>query len=633
MATAPASHRPIEDYGIVGNCHSAALVSSRGSIDWLCLPRFDSPSLFARILDLERGGGWTIQPAGRFQAAHRYLDDTNVLETVFNTASGRVRLLDFMPVSVAQGGTAAAPYGLVRIVEGLDGDHEIESRCEPRPDYARAAPAFQLDGNTVVFNGFRLTGPAGWQIDDDGCTLRSRLTLHAGEQLAFTLHTDDERFAAAAHNPLGALDWTVEFWRTWVSKCTYEGPYREMVMRSALALKLCTYTPTGAIVAAPTTSLPEEIGGIRNWDYRFTWIRDASFTLYALLLAGFFEEDDPFFKWIVETVKVEGTGIRILYPISPDGRVEEQALEHLRGYRGSAPVRIGNGASHQVQLDVYGEVLDALHFAWKVGQFDPAEVWDRFRPLVDWVCENWQQPDSGIWEVRGGLRHFVYGKVMCWVALDRAIDMAAELGLDGDLERWRAERDRIRTAVFEQGWSEKLGAFKQSFEDEYLDASNLLLPVVGFIEGDDPRMQSTIDATLDRLVVDDLCYRYLDAPEGLSGGEATFVLCTFWLIDALILAGRDEEAQRLFERMLERATSLGLYAEEIDPTSGAHLGNFPQAFSHIGLINAAVSLAHIGRVGVVHADHMASADKCKAGVASASRTRSARRGTVEECDD
>jgi GH15 family glucan-1,4-alpha-glucosidase len=615
---------PIEDYGLIGNCHSAALISSRGSVDWLCLPRFDSPSLFAGILDTDKGGAWVIQPTSRFQAAHRYVDDTNVLETVFTSSTGRVRLLDFMPFSPpAADGTVTAPHTLVRIVEALDGEHEIECCCEPRPDYARAAPSFAVEDSTVTFNGFALTGPTSWQVDQVARRVTCRLTLHAGERHAFVLRLDKRGTLPVEQEPFVALDETLDYWRRWTAHCTYEGPYRAAVVRSALALKLCTYTPSGAIIAAPTTSLPEEIGGIRNWDYRFTWIRDASFTLYSLLLAGYLDEDDPFFAWIVDTVKLAGTGIHILYPISTDGQLEEETLAHLEGYRGSAPVRIGNGAANQVQLDVYGEVLDALHFAWKVGQFDPASVWDHFRPLIDWVAVNWEQPDSGIWEVRGGLRHFVYGKVMCWVALDRAIDMAQELGLRGDVELWRTVREQIRSAVFKHGWSEQLGAFKQSFEDEHLDASNLLLPVVGFIEGDDPRMIATIDATLDRLVVDDLCYRYLDAPEGLSGGEASFVLCTFWLIDALILAGRQEEARRIFERMLERATSLGLFAEEIDPTTGVHLGNFPQAFSHIGLINAAVSLAHAGTVGTLRPEVVEAVQDCKAGVAGARRTHSA----------
>ncbi|MDP9314402.1 MAG: glycoside hydrolase family 15 protein [Chloroflexota bacterium] len=630
---APAIYPPIEDYGLIGNCHSAALISSGGSLDWLCLPRFDSPSLFARVLDHHRGGGWSINPTGRFQAQHRYLDDTNVLETTFTTARGRVRLLDFMPVApTAAGGTTTAPYALVRIVEGVAGESEIDCICTPLPDYARRAPSFELRGNTVAFDGFSLNGPSPWQLDAATGTLTCRLSLQDGERAAFTLQVEEGAATAAVQDPFAALQATIDFWRQWAAMCTYDGPYRPMVVRSALALKLCIYTPTGAIVAAPTTSLPEEIGGVRNWDYRFSWIRDASFTLYALLLAGYVDEDDPFFAWIVRTVQLAGTGIHILYPISPDGTVEEQTLDHLEGYRGSAPVRIGNGAWNQIQLDVYGEVLDALHFAWKVGRFNPADVWAHFRPLVDWVVDNWQQPDSGIWEVRGGLRNFVYGKVMCWVALDRAIAMAEALGLPGDIERWRSERERIRETVLEHGWSDTLGAFKQSFEDDQLDASNLLLPVVGFIEGDDPRMLATIDATLEHLVVDDLCYRYLDAPEGLSGGEATFVLCTFWLIDALILAGREDEAQRLFERTLSRATSLGLYAEEIDPTTGAHLGNFPQAFSHIGLINAAVSLAHAGTVGVLDMDNIALADECTTGVSGARRTRRARAAVQERND-
>ncbi len=629
----PPSAPPIEDYGLIGNCHSAALVSSRGSVDWLCLPRFDSASIFARILDIAHGGSWAIQPVSRFQAAHRYIDDTNVLETMFTSGAGRVRLLDFMPFAPpAADGTVTAPYTLVRIVEAIDGVHELESCCEPRPNYACTEPAFGVEDSTVTFDRFALTGPTTWQVDQSAGRVICRVSLRAGERRAFILRVVERDTVAVEQDPYAALEETLDFWRQWTTQCTYDGPYRAAVIRSALTLKLCTYTPTGAIIAAPTTSLPEEIGGIRNWDYRFTWIRDASFTLYALLLAGFVDEDDPFFAWIVATVKLAGTGIHILYPISPDGTLEEETLAHLAGYRDSAPVRIGNGAWNQLQLDVYGEVLDALHFAWRVGEFDPASVWHHFQPLVDWVAGNWQQPDSGIWEVRGGLRNFTYGKVMCWVALDRAIDMAEALQLQGNIEHWRTVREQIRGAVFEHGWSERLGAFKQSFEDDYLDASNLLLPVVGFIEGDDPRMVATIDATLDRLVVDDLCYRYLDAPEGLAGGEASFVLCTFWLVDALILAGRAEEARRIFERMLERSTSLGLFAEEIDPTTGAHLGNFPQAFSHIGLINAAVSLAHAGTVGTLRPEAVAAVADCKAGVAGARRTRRAHEAvTTDDC--
>lgn len=599
---------PIEDYGIIGNCHTAALVSSRGSIDWLCLPRFDSPSVFARILDLERGGAWSIQPATPCESTHQYLDETNILETTFTCKEGRISLLDFMDItSDEQQQHLAAPGRLIRMVEGVEGTVEIVSTCTPRPDYARAVPQFVTSDTEVTFGSFIVTGPTEWHIDTTTNTLTCHITLHAGDRVAFTLFTQSD--AQLPHPaPADALASTIAFWRRWVNKCTYQGPYRDAVVRSALALQLMTYAPSGAIVAAPTTSLPEQIGGERNWDYRFTWIRDSSFTLYALLLAGYLDDERPFFDWIARTVKIEGTGIKILYPITPEGQFVEQTLDHLRGYRDSQPVRIGNGAEQQVQLDVYGEVLSALHFAWKVGKYDPTEIWEHIRPMLDWVADLWREPDSGIWEVRGGLRHFVYGKVMLWVALDCGIEMAQALDLAGDTARWRQERDLIRVDVFEKGWSEKLGAFKQSYEDETLDASNLLMSIVGFIDGTDPRMVSTIDATIKHLVDNGLCYRYRDAPEGVSGFETSFVLCTFWLLNALILAGRTAEACVWFEQMLARSSSLGLFAEEIDPESGAHLGNFPQAFSHIGVINVAVSLAHAGHTGTVQPQHVDAAN-------------------------
>ncbi len=601
------AYPPIEDYGLIGNCYTAALISSRGSLDWLCMPCFDSPSVFAGILDVERGGSWSIHPTAACRSEHRYLEYTNVLETIFTCDEGRIRLLDFMPVSQeAAGGTVYPPNAIIRIIEGLDGETEIESLCQPRPDYGRSFPTFEAQGARVTFDRYAVTGPAGWQGDETGGTVSCRLTVRQGERLAFILsHEGDDRYPSARiEDPYASLQETIGFWRAWsVGSCAYRGPYYDSVIRSALTLKLLNFAPTGAIVAAPTTSLPEEIGGERNWDYRYTGIRDASFTLYALLLAGYVVEDYAFFEWIVRTVEVEETGIKILYPISPEGQVTEKTLDHLEGYRGSQPVRIGNGAVDQVQLDVYGEVLDALYFACEAGGYDPARVWDNFRPLVEWIANNWNQPGNGIWEVRGGLRDFVYGKVLAWVALDRGIKLAEANGLPGNTDHWRRERDRMRADVFEKGWSERLGAFKQSYQDERLDAANLLLPIVGFIDGDDPRMISTLDATLDQLVVDGLCYRYLDAPEGLSGKEGAFILCTFWLINALILAGRGREAEELLERTLERATPLGLFAEEIEPTTGAHLGNFPQAFSHIGVINAAVSLAQVGQEGTVRPEH------------------------------
>ncbi|WP_445626747.1 glycoside hydrolase family 15 protein [Nostoc sp. DSM 114167] len=607
------SFLPIEDYGVIGNCHTAALVSSCGSIDWLCLPRFDSPSLFAQILDLERGGSWSIQPATAWESDHQYLNETNVLETIFTCESGRISLLDFMDITNnEQQQRLPAPGRLIRIVEVSEGTVEIISTCSPRPDYGYTIPDLLKFGNEVRFGSFTVTGPVEWHLDTTSNTFMCQIILHAGEQAVFTLLTEED---AQLPNlaPTDALASTIAFWRRWANKCTYQGAYRDVVVRSALTLQLMTYAPSGAIVAAPTTSLPEEIGGERNWDYRFTWIRDSSFTLYALLLAGYIDDEYQYFNWLAQTLKIEGTGIKILYPIASSGQVVEQTLDRLRGYRESQPVRIGNGASGQVQLDVYGEVLSALHFAWKIGKYDPTAIWEHICPLVDWAAEHWREPDSGIWEVRGGLRHFVYGKVMLWVALDCGIEMAEALELAGDTSRWRQERELIRNQVFEKGWSEKLGAFKQSYEDETLDASNLLMSSVGFIDGTDPRMVSTIDATIKHLVDNGLCYRYRDAPEGVSGKEASFVLCTFWLIDALILAQRTTEARVWFEQMLGRSSSLGLFAEEIDLETGAHLGNFPQAFSHIGVINVAVSLAHACNTGTVEPQHIDAANAARRG--------------------
>lgn len=596
QASAP-SYPPIADHGIIGNCQTAALITSRGSMDWLCWPRFDSPSIFARLLDLKKGGQWAIHPTEAFRSSHAYLHRTNVLATTFTTDGGRVRLVDAMNIAFQSDGNNRPHLGYVlRIVEGLDGEVDMTCACAPRPDYARAPVELRSEGGHLHMNDQMITGPVNWSIDHHEESAQCRFTMKAGERVAFVL---SEAEAGGVEDPFAALDAIITGWRDWSKACTYEGRYREQVLRSCLALKLLQDMRTGAIVAAPTTSLPEEIGGVRNWDYRFTWIRDASFTLYALLLAGFIEEDDAFFNWIVRTVKIEGTGIRVLYPIDRYTNTEETVLEHFEGYHGSAPVRIGNGAVDQVQLDVYGEVFDALAFACRVGTYQPAPVWDHFRPLADWVASNWDMTENGIWEVRGGRRHFVFGKVMCWVALDRAIDLAEDFDLPGDTAMWRRERDRIKEQVHERGWSEDLQAFKQSYEDERLDASNLLLSTVGFIDGKDPRMVSTINATLDRLVQNGLCYRYLDAPEGVPGKEASFVLCTFWLVDALILAGRADEATTLLDGILERATSLGLFAEEIDPMTHEHLGNFPQAFSHIGVINAAVSLAHVGQTGKV----------------------------------
>ncbi|HOI61032.1 MAG TPA: glycoside hydrolase family 15 protein [Methanoculleus sp.] len=601
-------YRPIEDYGVIGNGHTVALISSSGSIDWLCFHRFDSPSLFARILDPGRGGYWSVTTKGAFESSHRYQEETNILETTLRCAGGTVVLRDFMDIaSIARLRRLPAPGRIVRIAECTDGKVGVVSRCQPRPNYARTHPEFALYGDQVTFGGYTLTGPTAWQVDDADASLTCRITLRAGETTAFTLATEDDA-TLPQRTPADALKVTTDYWRKWSSACTYRGPYRDIVIRNALTLKMMTYEPSGAIVAAPTTSLPETFGGERNWDYRFTWIRDASLTLYALLLAGYLDNEQPFFDWLVRTVKLKGTGISILYPIIPEGRIAEAVLDNFRGYRDSRPVRIGNQAAVQEQLDVYGEVMGAIQFAWRIGKYDPTPLWGTMRQMLDWVTRHWHDRDSGLWEVRGGVRHFVYSKAMMWFALDCGIEIAEGMRLSGDIKTWRRERDLIHEEVLDKGWSDDLGAFKQSYEDENLDAANLRLPLINFVGGDDPRMLSTIDATLEHLVVDGLCYRYIDAPEGVTGKEGSFVVCTTWLINALIRAGRTGEAHRMFQNLLARASPLGLYAEEIQPATGAHMGNFPQSFSQIGIINAAVSLAHAGQVGTVSPHHAAAAD-------------------------
>jgi len=585
-----------------------ALISSSGSIDWLCFHRFDSPSLFARILDPGRGGYWSVTTKGAFESSHRYQEETNILETTLRCAGGTVVLRDFMDIaSIARLRRLPAPGRIVRIAECTDGKVGVVSRCQPRPNYARTHPEFALYGDQVTFGGYTLTGPTAWQVDDADASLTCRITLRAGETTAFTLATEDDA-TLPQRTPADALKVTTDYWRKWSSACTYRGPYRDIVIRNALTLKMMTYEPSGAIVAAPTTSLPETFGGERNWDYRFTWIRDASLTLYALLLAGYLDNEQPFFDWLVRTVKLKGTGISILYPIIPEGRIAETVLDNFRGYRDSRPVRIGNQAAVQEQLDVYGEVMGAIQFAWRIGKYDPTPLWGTMRQMLDWVTRHWHDRDSGLWEVRGGVRHFVYSKAMMWFALDCGIEIAEGMRLSGDIKTWRRERDLIHEEVLDKGWSDDLGAFKQSYEDENLDAANLRLPLINFVGGDDPRMLSTIDATLEHLVVDGLCYRYIDAPEGVTGKEGSFVVCTTWLINALIRAGRTGEAHRMFQNLLARASPLGLYAEEIQPATGAHMGNFPQSFSQIGIINAAVSLAHAGQVGTVSPHHAAAAD-------------------------
>jgi GH15 family glucan-1,4-alpha-glucosidase len=604
--------RPISDYALIGDCRTAALVSGDGSIDWLCLPRFDSPSVFAALLDPAVGGHFAITPVGEYgriairpyRMTRRYVADTAVLVTTLETDGGAVSLTDFMALpygETAWGDLAdVPPPTLVRLVNCLRGQVDLVVSFAPRLDYARQVPHLEVAETGVIAEGrqLRLQLASTAPLSIDGDTAGARLSMQGGHSHALVLSCREpgERATAeglAAAEPGSARHWlteTVGGWTLWADLCRYRGPYRDLVTRSAITLKLLTYSPTGAIVAAPTTSLPEEIGGARNWDYRYTWLRDATFTLYALGLLGYLSEAADFLSWLLRAWGDPATPLQIMYGI--DGRAElpEEELPHLSGYRDSRPVRVGNGAVGQLQLDIYGEVLDCAYTYHRDGGTIGAELWALLRRTADAAAAEWRLPDEGVWEVRGGRRHFTYSKVMCWVALERATRIAEALGLPADLATWRAARDEIERAVLEQGYNPAVGAFTQAFGSSALDASLLRLPQVGFIDAHDPRMRATIEAIDARLTVDGLVYRYRDPVDGLAGNEGTFAICTFWLIDCLLLLGNIGEARRRFERVVGYANDLGLLAEEIDPHTGTQLGNFPQAFTHIALINTAVNL-------------------------------------------
>lgn len=596
-------YAPIADYGLIGNRYSAALVSKGGSIDWLCMPRFDSPSLFARILDPAKGGYWSIAPTAPHESSHRYLEDTNILETTFSTSTGKAALTDFGEVdAMMEAEHRSMPGRFIRLVQVLEGRMMFRCECAPRPEFGTRLPRFRSQDGGVLFDLFRLVGPGPWKLDDPIGSAWCELDLRAGDRAAFALHIRGEPQPEWSL-PEEAYRRTVMFWKNTSAKCTYQGPYRNAVIRSALVLALMSYVPSGAMVAAPTASLPERIGGDRNWDYRYTWLRDSTYSLYAVLSVGFRrgEHELPLVRWIGNTISSLGDEVKILYPITPSGSTEEMILGHLRGYRDSHPVRIGNGAVKQIQLDVFGELALTMRLSAEMGELNPVSGWYKTRDLTDWIADHWLEPDAGLWESRGGLKHFVYGKAMLWAALRAAIENARKYDLDGDIDRWHQAMNSIREDVMTKGWSDRLGAFKQSYEDEILDASNLMLSFIGIVDGKDPKMVSTIDATLRQLVRHGLCFRYdtEEFDDGLKGKEGAFVLCTFWLVEALARAGRIREAREIYDGIMARATPLGLFAEELDPETGEHLGNFPQAFSHVGVIGAAVALAQYGDIGSV----------------------------------
>lgn len=588
----------IDDHGMIGDLQTVALVSDAGSIDWFCAPRFDSPSVFASLLDRGKGGYFRIHARGeRMRVKQMYFPQTAVLITRFMSEGGVGEVIDFMPV--ADEPTVATPSRtIVRAVRVVRGELTFHVECRPRFDYGRRTHTARAAQHGVLFEAdgmsAALHGVGGDAVDGDD--VDTTITLSAGERrlLAFeTEPTGEPRELGRARGNRLFRD-TVAFWRDWLSRSTYTGRWREAVERSAMVLKLLQYAPTGALVAAPTAALPEQLGGVRNWDYRYTWIRDASFSVSSLLSLGYTEEAIAFMLWVgdrvVEQVGEDSGPLKIMYRIDGSSDLEELTLDHFEGYAGSTPVHVGNGAADQLQLDIYGEALEALAVGERFRPLgDPG--WTKLRGILDWLADNWDQPDEGVWETRGGRKDFTYGRIMCWVAFDRAIRIARDRGLPAPLERWTAARDAIYEQVFTRCWNPERKAFTQYPGTDVVDAITLLMPKVGMISPQDPKWLSTLDAIGDELVSDSLVYRYNPAasPDGLPGEEGTFSLCSFFYVMALTDAGRLDEAEYAFEKMLTYGNHVGLYAEEIDP-SGLQLGNFPQAFTHLALIRAANDL-------------------------------------------
>jgi GH15 family glucan-1,4-alpha-glucosidase len=599
----PGSFRPIGDYGLLADCNSAALLSRDGSIDWLCLPRYDSPGVFSRILDPD-AGHWSIRPADSFSAERRHLPGTLVIETIFTTDGGTVRLTDCMAFAEGQRGHDLGfdvPHEVLRSVEGVSGQVELVMELAPRGEYGLVKPLFRGEerGGRTFGGPNRIAVRAGAPVEVTDSTMRASFGVAAGESLGFSMRwapveqpeppqpTEPARVAARIAD-------TVEAWRSWEREHdVYEGPHKELVQTSARVLKGLTYRPTGAIVAAPTTSLPETVGGERNWDYRYSWIRDSSLTLEALYIGACSDEAEEFVSFMTSSAggRAGEGSLQIMYGIGGEHDLSERSLPHLRGWRNSAPVRVGNGAWDQVQLDVYGELLNSIHlYRERLGELHP-EIQVFVADLADTAAERWTETGAGMWEMRGEPRHHLSSKVLCWTALDRVTELAPALGEHAKVEEWTAAREEIREAILERGWSEKRQAYAQSFDSDELDAAQLLMPIVGFLPATDERMHSTIEAIAKDLTEDGLVLRYRNEEgmnaDGLTGEEGTFVICSFWLVSCLAKAGEVERAERLFDQLAGYANDLGLLAEEIDTANDEQLGNFPQAFSHIGLITAA----------------------------------------------
>jgi alpha,alpha-trehalase len=594
--------RPVAEYGLLADCNSAALVDRDGSIGWLCLPRFDSPAVFAQILDPE-GGHWQIGPTASYRSERRYLPGTLVIETTFATDTGCVKLTDAMAFAEGQRHHElglAAPHLILRLVEGVVGEVELALELAPRPEYGLVKPLFratETGGRTFGGpNQVVVSSAVRTQIED--FTMSATFTASEGQRLGFALQWAPPEGPApdpfAPDAVAARIEDTIEAWRAWEAEHDiYKGPHRELVRLSSRVLKGLTYRPTGAIVAAPTTSLPETVGGERNWDYRYSWIRDSSLTIEALYIGACSDEVEEFISFMTSSAggRASERSLQIMYGIAGEHDLTERELPHLRGWRDSAPVRVGNGAWGQTQLDVYGELLNSLYlYRDQLGELHP-EIQAFVADLANTAARRWREKGAGMWEMRGEPRHHVSSKVLCWVALDRAIRLAPQLGDQANVERWTGERGEIREAILTRGWSEARQAYAQSFESDELDAAQLLMPIFDFLPATDKRMRSTIEAIARDLTEQGLVLRYRNQEgmnaDGLSGEEGTFVICSFWLVSALAKAGEVERAEALFDQLASYGNDLGLLAEEIDTVGGELLGNFPQAFSHIGLITAA----------------------------------------------
>jgi GH15 family glucan-1,4-alpha-glucosidase len=581
----------IEDYALIGDCETAALVGRDGSIDWLCFPRFDSDSCFARLIGGEQNGYWTLCPTGHSTSERRYRPGTLILETLFKTDSGCVRIVDFMPPKTELS-------KVVRIVEGLEGHVEMHTVLVARFGYGISVPwASRVEGGAVslVAGASMLLLRTDVPMHGESMTTVGRFSVARGQRRTFVLsHQVSYQKPAAPEDPAVLLEQTERFWCEWSSRCAAAGPYSEQVKRSLITLKALTFGPSGGIVAAPTTSLPEQIGGPRNWDYRFCWVRDATLTLLALMGAGYYDEARAWRDWLVRAVAGSPEQLQIMYAVTGERRLTEWEVPWLAGYEDSKPVRIGNAAHTQLQLDVYGELMDALYQARRGGLVENERAWAIQRALLDHLKSIWAEPDEGIWEVRGGPKHFTYSKIMAWVAFDRAIKSAVDFGMDGSVEDWVAQRDAIHDDVCRRGYDEKRRTFVQAYGEPQLDASLLLIPAVGFLPPEDPRVISTIDAIERELMADGLVRRYDTGAteDGLPPGEGLFLACSFWLADAYHLTGRDDDARALFERLLALRNDVGLLSEEYDVSRRRMVGNFPQAFSHVALVNTAYNLTH-----------------------------------------